>query len=119
MKTFDDFELNEAKDKYNAQKPFTLWEMANLWSLDQILYEVNSRVKNKLVEFKKMYGETVKLKILYIIYIRYVRPDGKLGNQWKFIDNKGNEHAISVNNPITVYTKINPIDPLGEDDWEE
>lgn len=115
MKTFEEFD----ESKYLTQEPFTILELSFKWgSLDQTLFDADSRTKNKLVKFRNLAGEIVEIKVVKLIYSRYVREDKKLGNLWKFIDIDNNEHDIAIKYPIKARQKTNPdVDPLGEEDW--
>jgi hypothetical protein len=104
---------------FRQENGFTLNEIAQKWGdLDPILLEVGKRTKNKIVFFtpfreKKM----IKIKVKEVYYKRFI--EGKrLGNFWFFVDDEDKEYQLSTISSIFPFSRINKVDPYGEEDWE-
>jgi hypothetical protein len=105
--------------EYENTNSFTLRGLSVKWGdLDQVLIEANKKIKDKIIDFHGIEGKKIRIRAKQMLYVRYVSADGKLGNQWYVVDDKGNKHQVAVNLLITPYKAIIKIDPYGEEDWE-
>jgi len=74
-----------------------------------------------MVKFSPFQNEEKFIKIIVksIYYKRFVKENEKMGNLWFFIDENDKEYQININGQITTYTKVNQLDPWGEEDWDD
>lgn len=105
---------------FRKENDFTLNDIAQKWGdLDQILLDASKRTINKIVFFSPLgKKKIIKIKVKEVYYKRFMKKKDQLGNFWFFVDDEDKEYQLSVNSPIFPFSKINKVDPYGEEDWE-
>jgi len=105
---------------FRKENDFTLNDIAQRWrDLDQILLDASKRTINKIVFFSPLgKKKIIKIKVKEVYYKRFMKKKDQLGNFWFFVDDEDKEYQLSVNTSIFPFSKINKVDPYGEEDWE-
>lgn len=111
---------NTVNENHRQVEILTLTNFAKNWrNLDQILVEADKKFKGKIIKFTQVKGNDVKIIFKSIYYKRFITENNKMGNNWFFVNQNNKEYQIAVNKQIIIYTKVNELDPWGEEDWDD